>query len=572
VTGGALTLALWVAALVPGLLALNLAPSPTILNQIAAWAGWGLVAVYASRESMVASRLAVERSRSLWLALALVGVAAAASGLIGGLPAGLAAAGAGTAFAAAGVAWLGAVLPPTRHVRLAWFGGCAAAAAVSALIACVQVFVPSWADGNWIAHSGVPGRAVGNVRQPNHLASLLLWGAVALVPLHEMGVLSRSRWRRSATVALFALLVLGVMLSGSRTGLLGLLGLCLWGLLDARLSRFARGLLASAPLWLALAWGLVDLWSSSQSGIVIGTAQRVGDGDLSTGRFAIWREALLLLAEHPLLGVGYGEFNRAWTLTPFPSRSPQFFDHTHDLPLQLLVELGLPLGLLVLGLLSWALWQAGRRAVAVDGDTGVALRATFVMVLLMGLHSLLEYPLWYAHFLLPTAFAWGLCLGAGASSDAAPRSPAWPMAVGTFLVAGAALMLWDYQKVTAIFAPPDDGTSLEQRIAVWQRSWLFAHHADYARLTALEDTMPPSTAEFGRATHFLLDTRLLTAWARAYAREGDIERARWIADRLRELRQPSAEAFFAPCSDTAVVERPFQCTPTTKTFSWRDFR
>ena len=35
----------------------------------------------------------------------------------------------------------------------------------------------------------------------------------------------------------------------------------------------------------------------------------------------------------------------AWTLTPFPGRPIAFFDHTHNLPLQLIVELGVPLGL-----------------------------------------------------------------------------------------------------------------------------------------------------------------------------------------------------------------------------------
>ena len=38
-------------------------------------------------------------------------------------------------------------------------------------------------------------------------------------------------------------------------------------------------------------------------------------------------------------------------------------------------------------------------------------RAALVMVLMISLHSLLEYPLWYAYFLLPAAFAFGLCLG-----------------------------------------------------------------------------------------------------------------------------------------------------------------
>ena len=41
----------------------------------------------------------------------------------------------------------------------------------------------------------------------------------------------------------------------------------------------------------------------------------------------------------------------------------------------------------------------------------VVLRSAFVLSLLVGVHSLLEYPLWYAYFLLPTVFALGLCLG-----------------------------------------------------------------------------------------------------------------------------------------------------------------
>jgi hypothetical protein len=31
-------------------------------------------------------------------------------------------------------------------------------------------------------------------------------------------------------------------------------------------------------------------------------------------------------------------------------------------------------------------------------------RTALMLVLMMGLHSLLEYPLWYAYFLLPTAW------------------------------------------------------------------------------------------------------------------------------------------------------------------------
>ena len=113
--------------------------------------------------------------------------------------------------------------------------------------------------------------------------------------------------------------------------------------------------------------------------------------------------------------MGFGEFNFAWSLTPLPHRPVAFFDHTHNLPLQLAVELGLPLATLVLVLarpgVVAGLAPQHRRG---GRDRRRRCAPAFVMVLLMALHSQLEYPLWYAHFLLPTALMWGLCLGAGA--------------------------------------------------------------------------------------------------------------------------------------------------------------
>ena len=44
------------------------------------------------------------------------------------------------------------------------------------------------------------------------------------------------------------------------------------------------------------------------------------------------------------------------------------------------------------------------------------------MVLMVTLHSLLEYPLWYSYFLLPTAFAFGLCLAEPADRRASSRA------------------------------------------------------------------------------------------------------------------------------------------------------
>ena len=115
-------------------------------------------------------------------------------------------------------------------------------------------------------------------------------------------------------------------------------------------------------------------------------------------------------------------------------------------------------------------------------------------------------------------------------------------------------MLWDYRRVVVIFAPGESAAPLAERIAEGRRSWFFAHHADYALVTTADRpvTLPGA---FDRATHYLLDTRLMIAWSQALAAQGDIDRARHLAARLREFRNPGAAPFFEPCDDPEVVGR-----------------
>ena len=70
-------------------------------------------------------------------------------------------------------------------------------------------------------------------------------------------------------------------------------------------------------------------------------------------------------------------------------------------------------------------------------------------------------------------------------------------------------------RVVVIFAPPAHAPRRStQRIADGRRSVLFAHHADYAAATVAEH---PGTVmkAFERAPHYLLDARLMMAWAKA---------------------------------------------------------
>jgi O-antigen ligase len=571
------------AVAVPALLAYNLPPSSTFLNQAVALVGWSAFLTLLTGSMRPGALRWSAGAAALQAAFAVLLLAALAAPLWAGAPWSLALSAAGLIGAAALTAAVGASAQRAGRGTLAFRALCiglVVAGVATSLIGLVQVYAPAWADGNWIAPSGIPGRAVSNMRQPNHMSSLLLWAIIAAVWLGDTAGASRAA--RIATRLCGLLMLFGLVLSGSRTGMLGTGLLALWGLVDRRLSRQARVALVLAPLVFALFWWGAAAWSHHQHAVFGGDAQ-FKKSDISSSRFGIWANTLALIQAHPWFGVGFGEFNFAWTLTPFPGRPVAFFDHTHNLPLHFAVELGLPLAALVCALLLWALWgnlrQALREPAPDDTEPAGVHRAAFVIVLMVLLHSLLEYPLWYAYFLLPAAFAFGLGVersdGAIAAAAPAPQARTRPLLVASMLLMmGGLLSVADYLRVVKIFVPAETAPPLAVRIADGQRSVFFAHHADYAAATTAERPSQ-AMAAFTRAPHYLLDARLMMAWAKALNESGKVDEARFVAQRLKEFKNAQAAEFFKPCEETGAADAaglPFQCVAPTRSFRYEDFR
>lgn len=562
---------------VPTLLAYNLPPSPTFLNQALAYFGWGLLlALVVPQWGLARHTPGPGHGRSVGAVIPALAVMAAtalgaAASMVGGhLPASLGLS-ALLALAAAAVVMCGgaAARHPAQSVVVfgavafgAWLAG-----VLNALIAALQVGVPSLADGAWLAASGVPGRAVGNLRQPNHLAAVMLCACVATVALCDWGRL-RARWAALWIVVFAATLVL----SASRTGAVGLLVLALWGWRDWRLSRPARQLLWAAPAAYALCAALLAGWAHL-SERALGATTRLAESGLGVSRTAVLQQAWQMAWQHPWSGVGFGEFNLAWTLTPVTQRPPAFFDHTHNLFLQWAVELGLPAAVVLSACGVWALAVAAQRAWAVPGPQGTARRAAWMMVLLVMVHSLIEYPLWYAYFMLPAAWALGF---AASPSLADPPAAHWLQRRRQLAVGAGVLMcvlslcaVVDYARVVAIFKSGRSTVPLAERIERAKSSVLFAHHAHYAAATSSSDPAA-QLPSFAHAAHFLLDARLLMAWSRAWHAAGDDDRAAYLALRLREFAHPMSREFFAPCrSDPPALQ--FPCQPPARALTWLDF-
>jgi hypothetical protein len=63
----------------------------------------------------------------------------------------------------------------------------------------------------------------------------------------------------------------------------------------------------------------------------------------------------------------------------------------------------------------------------------------------------------------------------------------------------------------------------------------------------------------------------MIAYARSLAEHGQVDKARYVVQRLNEFHHPLGQAFMAPCqqSDTSTSAKPFQCTPPDKHYNWQ---
>ncbi|MBI4937736.1 MAG: O-antigen ligase C-terminal domain-containing protein [Nitrosomonadales bacterium] len=240
----------------------------------------------------------------------------------------------------------------------------------------------------------------GNLAQPNHFADYVTLG------LASLGLLFASRRLRAWQAALLAAPLLFVLaLSGSRSAWLYLSCMAalafLWQRRDKQclpLLRYSLLLLLGFALMNALVQ--LPLFAAGTS-----TAQRLIEGGTGNSiRLYLWREAWLIFAQFPLLGAGFGQF--AWQHFQLgPELRATYinglYNNAHNFVFQLAAATGLA-GLLVL-LGTLALWFRQARA----APRSIYHWWGFALLAVLAIHSLLEYPLWYAYFLGVAAFALG---------------------------------------------------------------------------------------------------------------------------------------------------------------------
>ena len=354
------------------------------------------------------------------------------------------------------------------------------AASLNALIGLSQYFGIAPHLQPWV-FAGNAGEAYGNLRQPNQYVSLC-WMGIALL------LFGRPKLSQNASLCLAVLLAVAAAASTSRTGLLQALlvfALALAWPGDARRQRFMLSVAALAAYFCAAA--LLPLLLQSVTGELPARTlwNRFGAGDSCSSRAVLWSNVLHLIAQKPLIGWGWGELDYAHFATLYPDeRFCDILDNAHNLPLHLAVELGVPAAVLISALaLGWLIRQRPW------AEQNPQRQCAWSLLLLLLLHSLLEYPLWYGPFqlVLGASIGW---LRVDESTPSVPRFPRLSTALASLLLVTTAYASSDYVRVSQAYLQP------EQRFSRWREaplsqaggSWLFANQVTFAELTTTELT------------------------------------------------------------------------------------
>ncbi len=288
-------------------------------------------------------------------------------------------------------------------------------ALLSSVILAFQLFGAEFA-GRWVV-TYVRGTA--NLAQANHLANYLWLGIASAIYLHSQGKLGNLFFALCTLV-----LIASASLTGSRSVLLyasGFALLSLWATWHYKnttaqpfLKRIAVITVLLVPTTIALQIALTQLELNHSYQITVSGERLFREVSGTSQRLQLWRTAIEIYTQHPWLGSGVGQFPFNSYLAVGAQADGGLLgggEHAHNIFLHLLAEFGPAAPILVI-LLSLHWWLSFVRQKWTSAHWWIA-----ALLLVLGTHSQLEYPLWYTYFLGIAALLLGLGSNDGKHPD-----------------------------------------------------------------------------------------------------------------------------------------------------------
>lgn len=274
------------------------------------------------------------------------------------------------------------------------------AATLTVIAACASSFIAilQWLnqdEGMWffVAERGL-NRAYANLAQPNLLATLLAMGVVFSYLLYLC-----QQIRTWQLLVITVSLSFGLITTESRAGLLSAFCLGIFFLVRAR-PEWRLGEWRIVAIWWGLLLMFASIWSPLNELLALQPTRGI-DVSASNGRLEIWRQVIAGITEAPWCGYGWRQTVIAQSVgvDVFPGELPT--DYAHNVMLDVLAWVGLPLGILLLLFGAWWILRTIRN---LKNSTEFALFAVTIPFLV---HSLVEFPFAFSFFLFPIAWIFG---------------------------------------------------------------------------------------------------------------------------------------------------------------------
>lgn len=244
-------------------------------------------------------------------------------------------------------------------------------------------------------------RPYGNLAQPNNLATLQVISLLALIYLYSKGKIN------IVLFILFNLLLLfTIALTQSRTGVLALIAsLVVLFILFIRFKKnISKILFFNLISYVLISLNLNNLLILFRGGGVSGSgASTIGRGLDSNGRIDIWIQMYHAIIKEPLFGYGWNQVSLAQSNVILDYPVKVWINSSHNIIVDIILWVGLPMGSIIL---FYFIFLIFRIFLSLNCKEGFF---SFSMLLVILIHSMLEYPLYYSYFLIPLAFILGVC-------------------------------------------------------------------------------------------------------------------------------------------------------------------
>ena len=244
------------------------------------------------------------------------------------------------------------------------------------------------------------GSAVGLFANRNHQALLIACGLPILGAWANHACADRARARLRGVIALAsgAFLVLMIPTTGSRAGLvLAALALPLAFVLAWPVMTASVGTLSRRRRRIAIGGALAAFAALIFAALTFSRAEavrRLFEGDpIADARVRLLRPLIGMIRDFWPVGSGFGSFDPVYRgFEPFGNLAVTVMNQAHDDYLQVVMEGGLPGLLLLAAFVGWWGWTSLRLWRRRDGDTVALGRLGSVLILLMMLASMTDYP------------------------------------------------------------------------------------------------------------------------------------------------------------------------------------